>query len=51
MIKNDLLLNEFEELTIDYINSANLDYKKSKIQYFTPKSIWEDLLNKLPINQ
>ncbi len=51
MIKNDLLLNEFEELTIDYINSANLDYRKSKGQYFTPKSIREELLKKLPPNQ
>lgn len=51
MIKNDLLLNEFEELTIDYINSANLDYRKSKGQYFTPKSIREELLRKLPLNQ
>ncbi len=51
MIKDDFLLNEFEELTIDYINSANLDYRKSKGQYFTPKSIREELLRKLPINQ
>src|SRR3989339_150581 len=51
MIKDDFLLNEFEKLTIDYINSANLDYRKSKGQYFTPKSIREELLKKLPINQ
>ncbi|MEK7110021.1 MAG: N-6 DNA methylase [Patescibacteria group bacterium] len=51
MIKDDFLLNEFEKLTIDYINSANLDYRKSKGQYFTPKSIREELLRKLPINQ
>ncbi|MEK7597440.1 MAG: N-6 DNA methylase [Patescibacteria group bacterium] len=51
MIKNDLLLNEFEELTIDYIKNANLDYRKSKGQYFTPKSIREELLRKLPLNQ
>lgn len=51
MIKDDFLLNEFEELTIDYINSANLNYRKSKGQYFTPKSIREELLKKLPLNQ
>ncbi len=51
MIKSNPLSSEFEQLTISYIKTVNLDYKKSKGQYFTPKSIREGLLRKLPLNQ
>jgi len=51
MDKSVNLLDEFESLTIDYIKTANIDYRKSKGQYFTPKSIREELLKRLPANQ
>lgn len=48
MNKTLTLNNEFDELTINYIKNANIDYRKTKGQYFTPKSIREELLRKLP---
>jgi len=39
---------EFQEETIKYINETDIDYRKSLGQYFTPKSIREILLGKLP---
>jgi adenine-specific DNA-methyltransferase len=48
MIKNKDLLSEFGQLTLDYIKSANLNYRKSLGQYFTPRSVREALLKKLP---
>jgi adenine-specific DNA-methyltransferase len=44
-VKDD---GEFEKTTIDYINKTNIEYRKSLGQYFTPKSIREKLLSKLP---
>ena len=41
---------EFEKSTIDYVNKTNIEYRKSLGQYFTPKSIREKLLSKLPIS-
>ena len=40
--------NEFHQATIEYMKQTDLAYRKSKGQYFTPKSIREKLLNKLP---
>lgn len=39
---------EFHQATIEYIKQTDLNYRKSKGQYFTPKSIREKLLNQLP---
>jgi len=40
--------NEFSAATINYINKTDINYRKSLGQYFTPKSIREMLLEKLP---
>ncbi len=40
--------NEFNAATINYINQTDINYRKSLGQYFTPKSIREMLLEKLP---
>jgi len=45
------LQDEFEQLTIDYLKNVNLNYRKSFGQYFTPKSIREELLKKVHLNQ
>jgi len=42
--------NEFLAPTIKYINETNLTHRKSLGQYFTPKSVKEALLSKLPAN-
>ncbi|MBU1131411.1 transcriptional repressor LexA [Patescibacteria group bacterium] len=39
---------EFLDITTKYINETNLKYRKSLGQYFTPKTVREALLNKLP---
>lgn len=39
---------EFEDITIKYMEETDIDYRKSKGQYFTPKSIREQLLGRLP---
>lgn len=39
---------EFHELTIWYMKETPTEYRKSKGQYFTPKSVIEKLLTKLP---
>jgi len=39
---------EFTEATIKYMKETDMGYRKSLGQYFTPKSIRELLLNKLP---
>lgn len=39
---------EFENITIKYMEETAMDYRKSKGQYFTPKSIREQLLSQLP---
>ena len=46
--RQELTDNEFNEETIKYINETDINYRKSLGQYFTPKSIREALLNKLP---
>lgn len=40
--------NEFENVTIKYMEETDIHYRKSKGQYFTPKSIREQLLSHLP---
>ncbi|MEA2113738.1 MAG: transcriptional repressor LexA [Patescibacteria group bacterium] len=40
--------SEFAAATTDYINQTDINYRKSLGQYFTPKSIREMLLEKLP---
>lgn len=40
--------NEFTRETIKYLNETDINYRKSLGQYFTPKSIREALLDKLP---
>jgi len=39
---------EFSNVTIKYMETAGMEYRKSLGQYFTPKSIREMLLSKLP---
>lgn len=39
---------EFTDATIKYIKETDINYRKSLGQYFTPKSIREALLNRLP---
>jgi len=41
-------MDEFQPETIKYMNEADLDYRKSRGQYFTPRTIREELLRKLP---
>ncbi|HUV42993.1 MAG TPA: transcriptional repressor LexA [Patescibacteria group bacterium] len=45
------LREEFHELTIQYIQNTNREYRKTKGQYFTPRSIREKLFKKLPKNK
>lgn len=40
--------NEFHNLTLKYIEETPIRYRKSLGQYFTPKSVREQLLSKLP---
>jgi len=40
--------SEFAAVTTNYINQTDINYRKSLGQYFTPKSIREMLLEKLP---
>lgn len=42
------LRKEFHDLTIKYLEDSDCQYRKSKGQYFTPKSIREKLLKQLP---
>lgn len=46
--KEKLDKGEFREETIKYINETDISRRKSLGQYFTPKSIREKLLSKLP---
>ncbi len=39
---------EFTDATIKYIKETDINYRKSLGQYFTPKSVREALLNRLP---
>lgn len=48
--KPENLSAEFHELTIKYLEETEINYRKSLGQYFTPKSIKEALLDKLPRN-
>ncbi|BCX16108.1 MAG: hypothetical protein KatS3mg098_337 [Candidatus Parcubacteria bacterium] len=41
---------EFTEATIRYMEETDIEYRKSLGQYFTPRSIREALLSKLPTN-
>jgi len=43
-----LLKNEFHIETIRYMEETDIEHRKSRGQYFTPKSIIEKLLKKLP---
>ncbi|MCD6453672.1 MAG: N-6 DNA methylase [Dehalococcoidales bacterium] len=40
--------HEFQPETLEYMNKVNVEYRKSLGQYFTPRSIREELLKKLP---
>lgn len=40
--------DEFHEATVRYMEETPIEYRKLKGQYFTPKSVIEKLLNKLP---
>lgn len=40
------MTNEFEDLTVKYMEETNINYRKSKGQYFTPKSINPKYLRK-----
>jgi len=46
--KEKLNEGEFREETIKYINETDISHRKTLGQYFTPKSIREKLLSKLP---
>jgi adenine-specific DNA-methyltransferase len=41
-------VNEYSEITQRYLDTADIDYRKSKGQYFTPRSVRERLLRALP---
>ena len=43
-----MIKNEFRPETLEYMNEVNVEYRKSLGQYFTPESIREKLLSKLP---
>ena len=43
-----MIKNEFQPETLEYINEVNIEHRKSWGQYFTPRSIIEKLLEKLP---
>ncbi len=43
-----MINNEFRTETLEYINEVNIEHRKSFGQYFTPKSVREKLLSKLP---
>ena len=43
-----MIKNEFRSETLEYINEVNIEHRKSLGQYFTPRSIREKLLEKLP---
>ena len=43
-----MINNEFRPETLEYMNEVNVEYRKSLGQYFTPESIREKLLSKLP---
>lgn len=45
---NENLKKEFSEFTIEYLKSADLEYRKKVGQYFTPKTVREKLLSKIP---
>lgn len=45
VIKNK---REFNDYTIKYMEETNLDYRKSLGQYFTPRSVRDLLVNRLP---
>lgn len=42
------LKREFSDLTIKYLKKTDLQYRKSVGQYFTPKTIREKLLSRIP---
>ena len=42
------MVNEFHPATYRYMEDTDIDIRKSKGQYFTPRYIREQLLNKLP---
>ena len=46
--KKTLEKKEFTDATIKYIKETSIKYRKSLGQYFTPRSVKEALLNKLP---
>jgi len=43
-------ISDFTEHTISYINQADIKYRKSLGQYFTPKPVREALIEQLPKN-
>ena len=47
-LSNSSLNGEFQAQTLRYVGETSLEYRKSKGQYFTPKSIRESLLKELP---
>lgn len=42
------MINDFEKITIKYLEETDINYRKSKGQYFTPKPIRTELLSHLP---
>lgn len=47
-MRQKMIKNEFRPETLEYMNEVNVEYRKSLGQYFTPESIREKLLSKLP---
>jgi len=43
-----MIKNEFRPETLEYMSEVNVEYRKSLGQYFTPESIREKILSKLP---
>ncbi len=48
IINHKLLIYEYHPETIKYIENTKLEYRKEKGQFFTPRSLREELLSKLP---
>ncbi|MBI3930412.1 MAG: N-6 DNA methylase [Chloroflexi bacterium] len=43
-----MIKDEFQPETLEYVDEVNIEHRKSLGQYFTPKSIREKILSKLP---
>ena len=49
-IEKSKIVEEFTDETIGYLNETDIDYRKATGQYFTPRTVREHLISKLPKN-